>query len=97
MVPEPLLEIHPAAAAARGIENGDWVKVESLRGSIRLKAKLTEDVHPGIVMMPHGWSEANANYLTDDMARDPISGYPGIRSVMCQVTRAVSNTISNTV
>ena len=33
------------------------------------------------------WDEANANYLTDDMARDPISGYPGIRSVLCRVTR----------
>jgi len=88
LVPEPLLEMNPRAAHALGIGDGDWVKVESPRGSIKLKAKLSEDVHPKIVAMQHGWSEANANYLTDDLALDPISGYPALRSVMCRVTKA---------
>jgi anaerobic selenocysteine-containing dehydrogenase len=88
LVPEPLLEIHAETARSLGIGDRDWVKVVSLRGNVRLRAKLTEDVHPKIVAMQHGWSEANANCLTDDVARDPISGYPGIRSVMCRVTKA---------
>ena len=88
LVPEPLIEINPKTASSLGIADGDLVKVESLRGSIKVKAKLTEDVHPKIVAMQHGWDEANANILTDDEARDPISGYPGFRSVMCRVMRA---------
>ncbi|MFC2046780.1 molybdopterin-dependent oxidoreductase [Chloroflexota bacterium] len=88
LVPEPLLEINPKTANSLGIGDGDWVKVESLRGGITLKAKFSEDVPPRVVAMQHGWSEANANYLTDDAARDPISGYPGMRSVMCRVTKA---------
>ena len=87
LIPEPLLSINPGTAQELGIGDGDWVRVESARGNIKLKASLTADVHPGIVAMLYGWSEANANYLTDDMARDPISGFPGLRSVMCRVSK----------
>jgi len=88
LVPEPLLEINPQTAGSLGIADGDLVTVESIRGSIKIKAKLNDDVHPKIVTMLHGWSEAPANYLTDDEAHDPVSGYPGFRSVMCRVVRA---------
>ena len=86
--PEPLIEIHPLTASDLGIADGDLVEVESLRGSIRLKAKLTEDIQPKVVSVQHGWSEANANILTSDEARDPVSAYPGFRSVMCRVLKA---------
>ena len=82
-MPEPLLEIHPRTAGELGIKNGDMVEVESDRGKIKLKASLSEDVHPMIVAMQQGWNEANANYLTDDMTRDPISGYPALLPVLC--------------
>ena len=61
--------------------------VESIRGSIKIKATLNEDIHPKVVTMQQGWAEANANYLTDDAARDPESGYPGFRSVLCRVSK----------
>ena len=87
LVPEPLIEINPGTAARFGIADGDTVKVESLRGAIQLRAKLTKGIHPGVVSLQHGWSEANVNYLTDDQARDPISAYPGFRSEMCGVAK----------
>ncbi len=87
LVPEPSLQINPQTAGDFGIADGDLVKVESPRGSIKVKARLTEDIHPKVVAMQHGWSEANANCLTDDEARDPVSGYPGFRSVLCQVMK----------
>jgi len=91
MVPEPLIEIHPQTAKEYDIDEGTMVKVESVRGSIKLKAKLTEDIHPKVVSIQHGWSEACSNLLTDDMNRDPISAYPGYRSVLsvlCRVSKA---------
>jgi len=88
LVPEPLIEISPQTASSLGIADGDWVRVESLRGDIKLKAKLTEAIHPKVVSAQHGWSEANINYLTDDENRDPVSGYPGFRSVLCRVVKA---------
>lgn len=87
LVPEPLVEINPQTASRLGIANGDLVKVESQRGSIQLKAKLTEDIHPQVVSLQHGWSEANTNFLTDDKYRDPISAYPSFRSLMCNVQK----------
>ena len=88
LVPEPLLEINPQTAASLGVVDGDLVTVESLRGSVRVKAELTEGIHPKVVAMQLGWSQANANCLTDDEARDPVSGYPGFRSVLCRVSKA---------
>jgi anaerobic selenocysteine-containing dehydrogenase len=88
LVPEPLIEINPKTASRYRIADGDLVMVESMRGSTKLKAKLTENIHPEIIAMQHGWSEANANLLTNDEYRDPVSAYPGFRSVMCCLTKA---------
>ena len=88
LAPEPLIEIHAQTAENLDIVDQDLVEVESLRGSIRLRARLTEDIPPGVVSVQHGWSEANANILTDDEARDPISGYPSFRSALVRVTKA---------
>lgn len=88
LAPQPLVEINTASAKNIGIDDGDTVVIESLRGSIKLRAKLTEDIHPKVVSLQHGWDEANANILTDDEARDPVSAFPGFKSVICRVTKA---------
>jgi anaerobic selenocysteine-containing dehydrogenase len=53
--PEPCLYIHPDTAGARGIEDGDWVTVESPHGWVRLKAQLYPGIRPDTVMSLHGW------------------------------------------
>ena len=88
LAPYPLVEINASAAKKLGITDGEQVIVESSRGRIELRAKLTEAIHPRVVSLQHGWNEANANILTDDEARDPISGYPGFRTVLCRVMKA---------
>jgi hypothetical protein len=52
-----------------------------------MKAKLTDDIHPEVVSIQHGWNEANANILTDDEARDPVSGFLSFKSILCRVTK----------
>ncbi len=87
--PDPLAEIEKKAAVSLGIKDGDWVIIESPRGSVKMKAKLNPDMFPDTVWMPHGWSgEHNANLLTDDMARDPISGNSNYRSFLCRIRKA---------
>ena len=87
LAPEPLLEINTGTAVKLGIQNGDMVSVETVRGSIKLRAKVTDDIHTQVVSMQHGWSEANANILIDDQARDPVSAYPGFISILCRVQK----------
>ena len=87
-MPEPLMEINTRTALDRGISDGDMVVVESSRGSIELKASVTDDILPGAISLLYGWTEANANLLTDDGERDPVSGFPGFRSLLCNVRKA---------
>ena len=41
---DPLLEIHPQTAKKYGIEDGDWVWIETPRGRIQQKARLTDSM-----------------------------------------------------
>jgi molybdopterin-containing oxidoreductase family molybdopterin binding subunit len=52
---EPLLEIHPVDAEARGIRSGDMVEAFNDRGNVKLKAKVHQGMRPGIVNINQGW------------------------------------------
>jgi anaerobic selenocysteine-containing dehydrogenase len=90
--PEGLVAIHPRDASARGIVDGDMLRIETPRGSVRMKARVSEDVHPGAVQIAWGWGEvdpaANLNDLTDDHRRNPVTGTPSGRSFMCRISKA---------
>jgi len=90
LFPEPVVEVHRDKAVELGLEEGETVVVESLRGSIELKVKLTEDVNPEVIFIPHGWDEANANSLTDNKVLDPVTGFPGDRSLLARIIKKVS-------
>jgi anaerobic selenocysteine-containing dehydrogenase len=55
ILPFPTLQMHPAAAADRGIQDGDWVIVESPHGSMKIKSQINEGIRPDTVMALHGW------------------------------------------
>jgi len=52
---EPLLDLHPDDAAARGIADGDVVRVSNARGEVVARARLGDVVRPGVVALPSGW------------------------------------------
>lgn len=87
LCPNPFVRINVKDAAERGIKNGNLVIVKSPRGSIKLAAKVTERIMQGVVSIPHGWEQANANTLTDDDRLDPISGFPPYRGALCEVKK----------
>jgi anaerobic selenocysteine-containing dehydrogenase len=86
--PEPLIEINTSSAREAGITHGDMVVIESLHGTIEMKANVTDDIHPKVVSIPKGWPQANVNFLIDDEERDPITGYPAFRTQICRVRKA---------
>ena len=87
LMPKNLLEINPVAAKKLGINDGDIVRVESLRGSIRSYAKVTKSIDPRVVHLYHGFEESNCNILTDHKAFDPITGSVGLKSSLCKVIK----------
>jgi len=64
--PEDQLEIHPADAEARGINEGDWVGVASRAGDTVLRATVTERVQPGVVYTTFHFPESGANVVTTE-------------------------------
>jgi len=87
-----LVEINPKTAAKLGINDGQWVWIEGVRGKVKRKAKLTPVVHEKIVMAPHAWWlpetegkapnlygvwDINVNQLIPTGFNHPETGYGG--------------------
>lgn len=53
--PEPTADIHPDTAEHYGIANKQWMIIESPRGAMRAKAKITDAIGPGVICCQHGW------------------------------------------
>jgi anaerobic selenocysteine-containing dehydrogenase len=85
--PEPLAEMNPETAKQYGITEGDMISIETPKGKIAMKAHTAEELSPGIVSIPHGWSEANSNELTSLDVRDPITGYTEMKALLCRIQK----------
>jgi formate dehydrogenase major subunit len=66
IVTEDFLAINPADAEAKNIEDGDQVRLFSARGEIRVKARITDEVKPGILYTTFHFPELMINRLTGD-------------------------------
>jgi len=94
--PLPLVHLHAADAAVRGITNGDAVWVVTPRGQEPFYACVSTNIMAGVVEVnmggggplgPQAWQDANANALTDFEHRDPISGFPVYKALLCDVLK----------
>jgi formate dehydrogenase alpha subunit len=74
--PEGVVEMNPEDASRLGIkaDNG-FVEVTSRRGTVHVKAKIAENLPPGVVFMTFHFKEAAANLLTSDVL-DPVAKIP---------------------
>ncbi|HEX9027609.1 MAG TPA: molybdopterin-dependent oxidoreductase [Anaerolineales bacterium] len=97
--PFPMVHIHPGDARPRGIEDGAPVYVISPRGKVPFRAHVTEDIVCGSVEVnmggggalgPDAWRSANVNDLTDFSNREPISGFPVYKALLCDVIKRLS-------
>jgi anaerobic selenocysteine-containing dehydrogenase len=77
--PEVQLEMNPADAEARGIEEGDAIRVFNTLGEMHLPAKLTHLVRAGTVAMPKGvWRRHTRNgYTSNALVPDSLSDLGG--------------------
>jgi len=73
--PESLVEINPRDAERFGIEDEKLVKVTSRRGSVTVKASLTDRSPEGTIFMNFHFREAAVNLLTNSVL-DPLAKIP---------------------
>ena len=98
---DPMTEIHPETAARYGIKKGDWMWIETKRGRIRQRAKVTTGIDPRVIAAEHGWWfpedaapeygvwKSNVNLLTDNQPPyDRAMGTYQLRALLCRVAPA---------
>lgn len=94
---KPRVLIHPDDAAVRGIQEDDRVVVRTARGAVVFYATVTDRMPSGVVEVNAGgggqigaeaWQEGNVNILTDFQNRDPISGFPVFKALLCEIEKA---------
>ncbi|MBW1798786.1 MAG: molybdopterin-dependent oxidoreductase [Deltaproteobacteria bacterium] len=95
---DPIVDIHPETALKHDIQEGDWVWIESPRGRIKQKARITTEIDPRVVNVEHAWWfpeepgpehgvwKSNANVLTTmGQPYDPALGTYQLRALLCKV------------
>jgi anaerobic selenocysteine-containing dehydrogenase len=106
MNPDPIVEINPKTAEKLGINDGDWVYIESRYGKCSQRARLSGGIHPGVVNAQHAWWfpeksgpepslfgvwESNINLLLPSGWTGKSGlGYP-FKSQMCRLYKAAED------
>ncbi len=90
--PQPRCEMHPRLAEKLGIADDDFVKVESRRGEIVVRAQLVKTIRPDTVFVPYHWPLGrSANNLTI-RAIDPVSNIPEFKICAVRVSKTEAPT-----
>jgi anaerobic selenocysteine-containing dehydrogenase len=97
---DPTVEMHPDTARRHDIRSGDWVWIETRRGRIRQRAKVTDGIDPRVINVEFGWWfperkdrehgvwESNANVLTNiEPPYDPAMGTYQLRALLCRIEK----------
>ncbi len=98
--PVPKMEINPEDAADLGIQQGDWVWIESPYGKIRQTADLFTGIARGVINCEHtwwypelsapehGWRLSAVNQLVNNDVADPFCGSSVVRGYAVKVYKA---------
>jgi len=80
------VQINSQDARNLGLREGELVEIESRRGRIETKTKISRKIRPGIVFIPFHFAEQAANVLTNP-ALDPISKIPEYKVCAVKITK----------
>ncbi len=98
------LLMNPSDADARRLTNGQTVEVSSRVGKINIEVKISDEMMPGVVSIPHGWGHSrdgvrlqiarqhpgvSINDLTDEQRVDELSGNAAFSAVPVKVAAEV--------
>ncbi|MGC8603190.1 MAG: molybdopterin-containing oxidoreductase family protein, partial [Desulfomonilaceae bacterium] len=83
----PAADINPYDAARLAIKQDEAILISTRKDAIVVKANLTQMVQPGTIHMFHGHAKADTNILFDGDYLDPLSGFPGFKSALCNIEK----------
>jgi len=86
--PYPAADINEDDAAALGVAQGDDIIITTPKSSIAVKANISKLAQSGVVYMYHGYPDADVNSLIEADYLDPVSGFPGFKSLLCKIEKA---------
>lgn len=107
--PRHHLLVHPEDLAARGLADGDLVRVTSASGAVEVEVQASEDVMPGVVSLPHGYGQArdgirqrhavavpgvSMNDLTDPDRTERVAGNGVLNAVPVTIEAAQRDEVS---
>jgi formate dehydrogenase major subunit len=75
-MPANEIQVNPKMAERIGITTGEKVRVVTRRGSIELKANITDILEENVIFTYFHFNEAAANRLTNAAVLDPVAGIP---------------------
>ncbi len=83
----PTVVLHPSAAAARRIADGDDVVVSSAHGSLTGVVRIETTLRHDVVSIVHGRRGANVGELTGSRSVDMVTGMPQTSGITIEVER----------
>ncbi|HEX6656978.1 MAG TPA: molybdopterin dinucleotide binding domain-containing protein [Ilumatobacter sp.] len=92
--PAPFVVVHPHDATARGIADGDLVRVFNDRGECQLEARVSDDAPAGVVVAPASWwmrdhARQVGAQVTTSQRLTVLGRAPTFNDTRVQVSRAV--------
>jgi assimilatory nitrate reductase catalytic subunit len=85
--PQPLCEMHPRLAEKLGVVEGDFVKVESRRGHVVVRAQIVKTIRPDTVFVPYHWPLGRSINNATIRAIDPVSNIPEFKICAVRVSK----------
>ncbi len=101
--------LHPDDAVARGLSDGEQVRLSSRVGAIELPLQVSDEIRPGVVSVPHGFGHTRArvswrtaagkpgvsvNDVTDPAVVDRVTGNAAFNAVAVRVEAATARGIA---
>jgi anaerobic selenocysteine-containing dehydrogenase len=100
-----VLLVHPRDAERSGVRDGEAAILESRVHRGEVVVRVTDDVRPGVVSLPHGWGHGpsapwqrvagahpgvSVNDWTDDAVVEPVVGQSILNGVPVRLERAAA-------
>ena len=99
--PDALVKLNPETAQELGVNDGDWVYIETEKGKITQKLSVDPELDPRVVMAAwgwwfpeegpdtmYGWRKSNYNILTGYEDPGQPVGAPDLKGLPCRVHKA---------